>query len=185
MRSLAIPIIAMVFVIVTSNILVQYPINDWITWGAFTYPAVFLVADLTNRIFGLRQARIVAIIGFPFGILLSVILSTEADLGLWTSIRIALASGFAFILAQFLDIWIFDKLRKMTWWRAPLISSTLASAIDTTIFFAAAFAGSGLPWITWGLGDFGVKVGMAIIMLIPFKVFLALFATSVNQNTVR
>jgi len=73
----------------------------------------------------------------------------------------------------------------MTWWRAPFISSTLASAIDTTIFFAAAFAGSGLPWITWGLGDFGVKVGMAIIMLIPFKVFLALFATSVNQNTVR
>ena len=124
MRSLAIPIIAMVLVIVTSNILVQYPINDWITWGAFTYPAVFLVADLTNRIFGLRQARIVAIIGFPFGILLSVILSTEADLGLWTSIRIALASGFAFILAQFLDIWIFDKLRKMTWWRAPFISST-------------------------------------------------------------
>ncbi len=182
MIALAIPISAMVIVIAASNVLVQYPINDWVTWGAFTYPAVFLVADLTNRLIGMSQARTVALIGLPCGIGLSILLSLEADLSLFNSLRIALASGLAFILAQLFDIWIFNRLRQMTWWRAPLISSILASATDTAIFFIAAFAGSGLPWISWALGDFGVKIGMALIMLIPYRFCLGIFIERLNQK---
>lgn len=179
------PIMAMVAVITASNVLVQYPLNDWLTWGAFTYPMAFLVTDITNRFYGRYRAQVVAGIGFPFGMFLSVFLSLHADFDVWTSIRIALASGFAFICAQLLDIFVFDKLRRMSWWRAPLISSVLASALDTLIFFSVAFAGSGLPWITWGLGDFGVKIGMALMMLVPFRIFIELLRIRNDQASGR
>ena len=169
-------VLAMVGVIAASNVAVQFPINDWLTWGAFTYPVTFLVADLTNRAHGPSKARIVAAIGFPIGMALSVVLSLQADFPVWPSVRIALASGFAYICAQLLDISIFDRLRRMSWWRAPLVSSVSASAVDTAIFFSAAFAATGLPWVTWGLGDFGVKVGMALVMLVPFRVLMPLIA---------
>tara|TARA_Y100001970_G_C14259923_1_gene879537 strand:- start:36117 stop:36707 length:591 start_codon:yes stop_codon:yes gene_type:complete len=179
--SYILPIIAMIAVIAASNILVQYSISDWLTWGAFTYPIVFLVSDLTNRIFGQRRAQLIAAIGFPFGMALSVVLSLQADLDVMSSIRISLASGFAFICAQLLDIMIFNRMRKMVWWRAPLFSSILASALDTVIFFCAAFIGTGLPWVTWALGDFGVKLAVAFIMLIPFKIFLSLLVAFGNS----
>jgi uncharacterized PurR-regulated membrane protein YhhQ (DUF165 family) len=162
--ALRLPITAMVVVVVVSNISVQYPINDWITWGALTYPVAFLVTDLTNHRFGAGATRRVVYIGFTIAVILSV----------WAAgPRIAFASGSAFLVAQLLDVMIFDRLRQSAmWWRAPLVSSLTASAVDTALFFSIAFAGTGLPWLTWGLGDFGVKVTMAIALLIPFRVLM-------------
>ena len=153
----------MTAVVVAANILVQFPINDWLTWGAFVYPVSFLVTDLTNRTLGPRRARLVVFAGFAVAVVLSTYFAT---------VRIAIASGTAFIIAQLLDVWIFDRLRRATWWHAPLVSSTLASAIDTALFFALAFAGTGLPWITWALGDYGVKLVFAGLMLIPFRALM-------------
>lgn len=152
-------IAAMAIVVTASNVFVQFPINDWLTWGAFSYPVSFLVTDLTNRRFGSQRARLVVYAGFAVAVILSFSLATP---------RIALASGSAFLLAQLLDIAIFDRLRQGTWWRAPLISSLLASAFDTALFFSLAFAVTGLPWITWAIGDFAVKVSIALVMLIPY-----------------
>ncbi len=156
-------VVAMVLIVTSSNILVQIPINDWLTWGAFTYPVAFLVTDLTNRALGPGAARRVVYVGFTVAVVLSIYLATP---------RIAWASGSAFLLAQLLDIAIFDRLRRAAWWRAPLISSSLASALDTTIFFSLAFAGTGLPWVTWALGDFGVKLALALILLLPFRALM-------------
>ncbi len=166
----------MVIVIAVSNVVVQFPINDWLTWGAFTYPLTFLVTDLTNRAHGPARARMVIYIGFPIGMALSVLLSTQAGAPLMIGVRIALASGFAFLCAQLLDVTVFHRLRRTTWWRAPLASSLSASALDTAIFFSAAFAFTGLPWVTWGLGDYGIKVGMAAALLIPFRLLMPLIA---------
>lgn len=171
-RQLWLPVLAMVVVIAVSNVVVQFPINDWLTWGAFTYPVTFLVADLTNRAYGPAKTRLVAAIGFPFGMGLSVLLSLQAGLDAMPAVRIALASGFAFICAQMLDITMFDRLRRLTWWRAPLASSLSASALDTAIFFSAAFAFTGLPWVTWGLGDFAIKFAMAATLLVPFRLLM-------------
>jgi uncharacterized integral membrane protein (TIGR00697 family) len=171
-KQLWLPVLAMVVVIAVSNVVVQFPINDWLTWGAFTYPVTFLVADLTNRAYGPAKTRLVAYIGFPFGMGFSVLLSLQAGLDAMPAVRIALASGFAFICAQMLDIFIFDRLRRLTWWRAPLASSLVASALDTAIFFSAAFAFTGLPWVTWGLGDFGIKFAMAATLLLPFRLLM-------------
>lgn len=154
---------AMTAVVVASNILVQYPINDWLTWGAFTYPIAFLVTDLSNRSLGPARARRVVYVGFAVAVILSIVLATP---------RIALASGTAFLSAQLLDIYIFDRLRRGVWWRAPVISSGVASVFDTAIFFSLAFAGTGLPWITWGLGDFGAKVAMALALLVPYRLLM-------------
>jgi queuosine precursor transporter len=165
MRGLAVGIAAMVVIVTGSNIAVQYPINDWLTWGALTYPVSFLVTDLTNRILGPGMARRVVYVGFAVAVTLSVALAT------W---RIALASGAAFLLAQLLDIAIFDRLRRAAWWQAPFVSSLLASALDTAVFFTLAFAAAGLPWVTWGLGDYGVKLGMALILLMPFRALMSL-----------
>ena len=162
----------MMAVIGISNVAVQHAINDWLTWGAFTYPLAFLVADLTNRAYGPPAARTVAYAGFPFGIGLSILLAMAADIPLMEGVRVALASGFAFICAQLFDITLFHRLRRGLWWRAPLVSSLSASALDTAIFFSAAFALTGLPWVTWALGDFGVKVGMAALLLIPFRLLM-------------
>ena len=180
--SLWLPIAAMMAVIGVSNVAVQHAINDWLTWGAFTYPLAFLVTDLTNRAWGPGRARTVAYVGFPFGMGLSIILAVVADIPLWEGVRVALASGFAFICAQLFDIALFHRLRRGLWWRAPLVSSLSASALDTAIFFSAAFALTGLPWVTWALGDFAIKVGMAAVLLIPFRLLMTVVAPSLYAD---
>ncbi len=162
-RGFWIGVIAMAVVVTVSNVAVQYPINDWLTWGALTYPVAFLVTDLTNRSLGTAMARRVVYVGFACAVVLSIYF---AD---W---RIALASGSAFLVAQLLDIAIFDRLRKAAWWQAPLVSSGLASAVDTALFFSLAFAGTGLPWVTWAIGDYGAKIAMALLLLLPFRVLM-------------
>ena len=180
--ALWLPIAAMMAVIGVSNVAVQHAINDWLTWGAFTYPLAFLVTDLTNRAWGPGRARTVAYVGFPFGMGLSIILAVAADIPLWEGVRVALASGFAFICAQLFDIALFHRLRRGLWWRAPLVSSLSASALDTAIFFSAAFALTGLPWVTWALGDFGIKVGMATVLLIPFRLLMPVIVPSLYSD---
>ena len=180
--SLLLPIVAMMAVIGVSNVAVQHALNDWLTWGAFTYPLAFLVTDLTNRAWGPGRARTVAYVGFPFGMGLSIILAVAADIPLWEGVRVALASGFAFICAQLFDIALFHRLRRGLWWRAPLVSSLSASALDTAIFFSAAFALTGLPWVTWALGDFGIKVGMAAVLLIPFRLLMPWIVPSLYSD---
>lgn len=161
------PVLAMVVVVVASNIAVQYPINDWLTWGAFTYPLAFLVTDLSNRAFGPSRARQVILVGFVLGVALSIPAGA----------RIAIASGTAFLAAQLLDVLIFDRMRRMTWWRAPLASSLIASALDTALFFSLAFAMTGLPWITWALGDYAAKLSMAAALLLPYRAVIRLLPT--------
>ncbi len=158
-RQLWAPILAMVAVVVASNIAVQYPINDWLTWGAFTYPLAFLVTDLSNRAFGPARARQVILVGFVLGVALSIPAGP----------RIAFASGTAFLAAQLLDVLIFDRMRRMDWWRAPLVSSLVASALDTALFFTLAFALTGEPWLTWALGDYAAKLAMAAALLLPYR----------------
>ena len=162
-RALALAVAAMVAVVAASNVAVQFPINEWLTWGAFTYPFAFLVTDLTNRRLGPAKARRVAYVGFALAVLLSTVLATP---------RIALASGSAFVTAQLLDIAVFDRLRRLPWWQAPLFSSAIASIWDTAVFFSLAFAGTGLPWITWAIGDLGVKAAMALVLLLPFRALM-------------
>ncbi len=152
---------AMAVVVTISNVLVQYPINDWLTWGALSYPVAFLITDLANRTVGPAIARRVVLAGFAAAVLMSILLATP---------RIALASGTAFLAAQVLDVQVFDQLRRRRWWIPPLVSSTLGSVLDTVLFFGLAFAFTGLPWITWAAGDFAVKMTMALIMLIPFRI---------------
>ena len=155
---------AMTVVVAASNFLVRIPINDWLTWGALSYPVAFLVTDLINRRIGPESARRVVYVGFACGVVLSLFTST---------VRIALASGTAFLLAQLADVWFYDRMRRFTaWWRAPLISSTLASALDTALFFSLAFAATGLPWVTWAIGDYGVKLAVAGAMLVPFRLLM-------------
>ncbi|MEZ5865288.1 MAG: VUT family protein [Geminicoccaceae bacterium] len=155
--------LAMMVIVVASNILVQFPVNDWLTWGAFTYPVAFLVTDLANRRLGPGPARRVVCLGFALAVICSIVLATP---------RIALASGSAFLAAQLLDVSLFDRLRRAVWWRAPLVSSAVASTLDTALFFSLAFAGTGLPWIGWGIGDLGVKLAVALAMLVPFRVLM-------------
>ncbi len=186
---------AMAAVVVLSNILVQFPVQmaigavnlaDLLTWGAFTYPVAFLVTDLTNRRFGTRAARQVVAIGFLVAVGLSIWLATP---------RIAIASGSAFLVAQLLDVSIFDRLRQSTWWQAPLISSLLGSVVDTVLFFGLAFApafaalnfggedgslgfpvkflglGGEVPlWVSLAAGDFIVKVLVGLAMLLPYGI---------------
>ena len=187
---------AMAAVVVTSNILVQYPVAahiggvnlaDVLTWGAFTYPFAFLVTDVINRTFGPSQARLVALAGFCVAVVMSVALASP---------RIALASGTAFLLAQMFDVSMFDRLRHGTWWRAPLASSAAASVLDTAIFFTLAFAAfipfgtdefavatdtlfgiAGAPeaprWVSWAIADFTVKVLVAGFALGPYRALTA------------
>lgn len=167
---LAAAVAAMTLVVAASNWLVQFAINDWLTWGAFTYPFAFLVTDLTNRAYGPRRARQVVAVGFVVAVALSFAL---VDAAFW---RIPLASGAAFLVGQLLDVSVFNRLRRAAWWLAPLLSSALASVVDTTVFFAGAFAGEALPWITWALGDLAVKLAMALLLLAPFRMLMALYA---------
>ena len=187
--------LAMAAVVVASNFLVQFPVNidlgsiqlkEILTWGAFTYPVAFLITDLANRKFGPRQARLVVAVGFLLAVVLSIWLATP---------RIAIASGTAFLVAQLLDVSVFDRLRNSTWWRAPLISSLLGSALDTVLFFSLAFApafsmldfggedgslgfavpflsvGAEVPlWLSLAAGDFIVKVLVGLAMLLPYGI---------------
>ena len=163
-KGFVIGVVAMALVVTLSNVLVQYPISNWITWGALTYPVAFLVTDLTNRGLGPVVARRVVYVGFALAVALSVHFATP---------RIALASGTAFLVAQLLDIQIFNRLQRvLSWWQAPLISSSIASAVDTALFFALAFAGTGVPWITLGIGDYGAKLVMAVVLLVPFRALM-------------
>ena len=193
------PVLAMGAVILASNKLVQYPVQGSflgvdlagiLTWGAFTYPVAFLVTDTTNRLFGIGPARRVVVVGFAFGVALTLIaalgiaagVSRSGALSLWQALfhdpdafamlRTALASGSAFLVAQLLDIKVFDVLRRQAWWKAPAASSLVGSFVDTLLFFFLAFAGTGLPWASWAVGDFCAKLIMIALLLYPFRVLV-------------
>ena len=165
-------------VILSSNYLVQFPIKYYdleeiLTYGAFSYPIAFLITDLANRSYGKIVARKIVYIGFFIGVSFTLFLSTNfSDL---ISVRIAIGSGTAFIIAQLLDVQIFDKLRKKEWFVAPLTSSFIGSTVDTFLFFSISFYGTGIPWITLSLGDLAVKILVALLMLIPFRLLLGTF----------
>ncbi len=165
-------------VVLSSNYLVQFPVNYYglneiLTYGAFSYPIAFLITDLANRSYGKSVARKIVYFGFVLGIGFTVLFSTDfAD---FISIRIAIGSGIAFLTAQLLDVQIFDRLRKKEWFVAPLTSSMIGSTIDTFLFFSISFYGTGVPWFTLSLGDLIVKVIVALIMLIPFRLLLKTF----------
>ena len=167
--------ILMGVVVLSSNYLVQFPINYYglseiLTYGAFSYPVAFLITDLANRFYGKFVARKIVYFGFFIGIIFTLLFSTNfADL---ISIRIAIGSGVAFITAQLLDIQIFDRLRKKEWFVAPLTSSFIGSTVDTFLFFSISFYGTGVPWITLSLGDLAVKLFVSLVMLIPFRILL-------------
>ena len=194
LRGLAAPIAFMCAVVVASNVLVQYPVHllglqDLLTYGAFTYPLAFLATDLTNRRFGPRAARAVVYVGFAIAVALSIWLATP---------RIAIASGTAFLVAQLLDVGVFDRLRDGVWWRAPLVSSIIGALVDTAIFFTLAFADlSGLPgpfaatdafaveaapllgmaieaprWMSWAVGDLIVKILTVSVALLPYRLLI-------------
>ena len=167
--------ILMGVVVLSSNYLVQFPINYYglseiLTYGAFSYPVAFLITDLANRFYGKFVARKIVYFGFFIGIIFTLLFSTNfADL---ISIRIAIGSGAAFLTAQLLDIQIFDRLRKKEWFIAPLTSSVIGSTVDTFLFFSISFYATGIPWFTLSLGDLAVKILVALIMLIPFRLLL-------------
>ena len=167
--------ILMGLVVLISNFLVQYPIQKFglseiLTYGAFSYPVTFLITDLATRAYGKVVARKVVYFGFVIGILLTLFVSTNfSDI---ISIRIAIGSGVAFFVAQNLDIQIFDRLRKRSWYIAPLTSSSLGSLMDTFLFFSIAFYATGIPWLTLALGDLAVKLFITILMLIPFRLLI-------------
>ncbi len=162
-------------IVAISNFLVQFPVNylgleNILTYAAFTYPITFLITDLANRKYGKLIARRVVYFGFFIGIILTLYFSTNfEDL---ISIRIAIGSGTAFLVAQLLDVRVFDLLRKKIWFIAPLSSSLLGSLIDTFLFFSISFYNTDVPWITLAMGDFIVKVLISLIMLIPFRLLL-------------
>ena len=165
-------------VVLSSNYLVQFPIKYYgleeiLTYGAFSYPIAFLITDLANRSYGKLVARKIVYVGFAIGISFTLLFSTNfADL---ISIRIAIGSGTAFLVAQLLDVQIFDQLRKKKWFIAPLTSSLIGSTIDTFLFFSISFYATGIPWVTLSLGDLAVKILVALVMLIPFRLLLGTF----------
>ena len=168
-------------VVLSSNYLVQFPIKYYdleeiLTYGAFTYPIAFLITDLANRSYGKLAARKIVYIGFIIGISFTLFFTTNfSDL---ISVRIAIGSGTAFIVSQLLDVQIFDKLRKKEWFVAPLTSSFIGSVVDTFLFFSISFYGTGIAWVTLSVGDLAVKIFVALLMLIPFRLLLGTFKTS-------
>ena len=165
-------------VVLTSNYLVQFPINHYglekiLTYGALSYPIAFLITDLANRSYGKEVARKIVYIGFAIGISFTLLFSTNfADL---ISVRIAIGSGTAFLVAQLLDVQIFDNFRKKIWYVAPLTSSIFGSIVDTFLFFSISFYATGVPWVTLSLGDLTIKILITLIMLIPFRLLLKTF----------
>ena len=171
---------SMALIVALSNYLVQFPIKylnlqDLFTYGAFSYPIAFLITDLANRRYGKIIARKIVYIGFILGLVLTLCFST--DFSNLISKRIAVASGAAFLIAQLLDVQVFDKLREKVWYVAPLVSSLIGSFIDTFLFFSIAFYGTGVNWITLSFGDLLVKIFVALVMLIPFRLLIS----SVNE----
>lgn len=193
-------VLAMAAIVVASNILVQFLLGDWLTWGALTYPLAFLVTDIMNRVYGVSAARRVVLVGFLVGIVCSLI-GTQiiGEYGPLVALRIAVASAIAFLVAQLLDISIFNRLRDGKWWKAPLVSTFIGSAVDTTLFFTIAFAasvtifgadadgaiswawesvpflgfGAVLPlWVSLAFADWAVKLALALITLVPFRVIV-------------
>lgn len=184
-------ILAMAAIVVASNILVQFPLGNWLTWGAFSYPLAFFVTDVTNRLSGPTAARRVVLAGFIAGIACSAVAASGGA----TTFRIAAASGAAFLVGQLLDVTLFNRLRALSWWKAPLVSSTIGSVLDTIVFFTIAFAaflpadantgwagevqpvlgvGPGAPyWVSLAVADWSVKMGMALVTLIPFRMLVA------------
>lgn len=198
-RGLIFGVIAMATIVVGSNILVQFLFNDWLTYGAFTYPFAFLVTDLMNRLYGAKSARKVVLAGFVIGIACSFI-GTQiiGEYGPIVTLRIAIGSGIAYLVAQLADVFVFDKMRQGAWWRAPLVSTLVGSSLDTALFFTIAFAASlsfidpatdvswaatTLPilglgpvaplWISLGVADWFVKVALSLIALLPFKIMVS------------
>ena len=170
----------MALIVALSNYLVQFPVHymgfqDLLTYGAFSYPIAFLITDLSNRRYGKNVAKKIVYLGFVLGVFLTFYFSTSySDL---ISIRIAIGSGTAFLVAQLIDVNIFDRLRKKIWFIAPLASSLIGSIIDTFLFFSIAFYGTGINWVTLSFGDLFVKIFVALVMLIPFRILLS----SVNE----
>ncbi|WP_335947739.1 queuosine precursor transporter [Salipiger bermudensis] len=196
-------ILAMAAIVLASNILVQFLFGQWLTWGAFTYPLAFLVTDVMNRLYGAKAARKVVFAGFVVGVICSLIgtqIMLQGDGYTYPAVtlRVAIGSGLAFLTAQMMDVAIFDRLREGAWWRAPLASTLVGSALDTAIFFTIAFsgalsflepgndvswAGEILPllgvgpmvplWVSLGTADWLVKLGLAIIALVPFRLIVS------------
>ena len=192
-------ILAMAAIVVTSNILVQFLLGDWLTWGALTYPFAFLVTDIINRLYGPGAARRVVAAGFAVGVACSLIGSQiQGEFGPLVTPRIAIGSGLAFLTAQLLDVTVFNRLRRGAWWRAPIFATLAGSVLDTTVFFSVAFsaalsfvhpatdvawANEALPllgrgpvvplWVSLAAADFGVKLAIAVVALIPFRLIVA------------
>ncbi|MCR9087873.1 MAG: queuosine precursor transporter [Rhodobacteraceae bacterium] len=197
-------ILAMAAIVVASNILVQFLLGDWLTWGAFTYPLAFLVTDVMNRVYGVAAARRVVFIGFLVGLTCSFVgTQIEGSFGPLVTLRIALGSGLAFLTAQLLDVAVFNRLREGTWWRAPLVSTLIGSTLDTLLFFSIAFsatlawidpgtdvawANEAVPllgigpvaplWVSLAVADWGVKLSLALIALAPFRAITVRLAPS-------
>ncbi len=198
-RGLFFGVIAMTMIVIASNILVQFLFNDWLTYGAFTYPFAFLVTDLMNRLYGAKSARKVVLAGFIIGIACSFIgTQIMGEFGPIVTLRIAIGSGIAFLLAQLTDVFVFDKMRQGAWWRAPLVSTLVGSSLDTALFFSIAFAvslsfidpttdvswaGTILPilgigpaaplWVSLAVADWLVKIALSLIALLPFKIMVS------------
>ena len=170
-RQILPPALAMSAIVLVSNVLVQFPINPWLTWGAFSYPVAYFVTDVCNRTSGPALARRVAWVGFSVGLILSV---------LFAPARIAFASGAACIISQLLDVAVFNRLRRASWWKAPLFGSAAASIVDTSIFFCVAFVGSTIAWLPLAAGDLGVKLFMALALLPPYRVLVNRLAPSTS-----
>jgi queuosine precursor transporter len=192
-------ILAMAAIVVASNILVQFLFGDWLTWGAFTYPFAFLVTDITNRLMGAPAARRVVLAGFGVGLVCSLIgTQIVGEFGPLVTLRVALGSGLAFLCAQLMDVYVFDRLRAGSWWKAPLVSTLIGSSLDTAIFFTIAFSaqlaalesandvswanavspllgiGPDTPlWVSLAVADWGVKLLLALVALLPFRLLIA------------
>ena len=205
MKHLAAGILAMAAIVVASNILVQYPIGQWLTWGAFSYPLAFLVSDLINRFQGAAAARRVVYVGLIIGLICSFIgTQIMGEFGPLVTLRIAVASALAFLTGQLLDIALFDRLRRAAWWRAPFLSTLLGSTADTALFFTIAFSagliwlepgndvswantpvallglGPEVPlWVSLGVADFAVKISVDLLALLPFRLAIAKYAARV------
>jgi uncharacterized integral membrane protein (TIGR00697 family) len=191
-------VLAMAAIVIVSNVLVQFLVGDWLTWGAFTYPFAFLVTDLMNRFYGPAAARRVVLAGFVIGLLCSFVgAQIEGPFGPLVSLRVAVGSATAFLFGQLLDVAVFNRLRAGSWWRAPFVSSMTGSVLDTVMFFGVAFSaqlafiapgvdvgwanevvpllGRGTPaplWMSLALADFGVKLAIAVLALAPFRAAL-------------
>ena len=178
--------VLMALVVVLSNYLVQFPVNyfglkDLLTYGAFSYPVAFLITDLANRRYGKNVVKKIVYLGFALGVFLTLYFSTNySDL---ISIRVAIGSGTAFLVAQLIDVNIFDKLRKKIWFAAPLVSSLIGSTIDTFLFFSISFYGTDVNWITLSFGDLLVKIFVALLMLVPFRFLLSHIKEISNINS--